>query len=304
MSVKAVIPLYLQGKDVFVLIPCVRTPLKQCKKDDLRMSYSNYYAASQLFHGSVSSIMGTQLDVLMVGGEPLLLTGIWNELEAEVRRLDRMLNRFDPQSEVARINRDAAHFPVVPDLELWSLLVDCKRYHARTGGYFDITLGNFNQVLLNEADQSVYFFSETLHIDLGGIGKGYALLKMREMLERNGVRKALVNFGNSSILALGTHPCGEYWPVGLDNPYTKERVADLKLSNTSLSTSGNMPSHPCHIINPHTGLYTEERRMVSVIADDPVAAEVLTTTLMIAGEEQIQAIADKFEVHEKHLYKL
>ncbi len=72
-------------------------------------------------------------------------------------------------------------------------------------------------------------------------------------------------------LPVGSHPCGDYWPVGLDNPYTKERVADLKLCDSSLSTSGNMPSHPRHIINPQTGHYVEDRRMVSVIADDPVA---------------------------------
>lgn len=268
------------------------------------MSYSNYYAASQLFHGSMSSIMGTQLDVLLVGDQPELLSAVWNEMETEVKRLDKLLSRFEPESEISRINNEAGHYPVSVNDEVWGILQDCKRYYAWTDGYFDITIGNFNQVLLNEADKSIFFFSETLHLDLGGMGKGYALQNMREILVRHHIKQALVNFGNSSVLAIGSHPCGDYWPVGLDNPYTRERVADLKLCDSSLSISGNMPSHPRHIINPLTGQYVEDRRMVSIIADNPVVAEVLTTTFMIVDETRIPAISDKFDIHEKHLYKL
>lgn len=268
------------------------------------MSYSNYYAASQLFHGSMSSVMGTQLDVLMIGGEPRLLAEIWNEIEIEVKRLDKMLSRFDSESEVSQINREAGHFPVTVNDELWKILLDCRRYYEDTEGYFDITIQHFNQILFNETEQSIFFFSETMYMDLGGYGKGYALSKIKEILVRNNISKALVNFGNSSVLAVGSHPCGEYWPVGLDNPYTKERVAELKLRDNSLSTSGNMPSHPQHIVNPHTGKYAEGRKMVSVIAKDPVIAEILTTALMVAGDEQVQTISDKFDIYEKHLYKL
>lgn len=84
--------------------------------------------------------------------------------------------------------------------ELWNILLNCKRYNELTEGYFDITLQGFDQVLLTEEDKSIFFFSESLHIDLGGYGKGYALAKIRELLEENGIGKALVNFGNSSVL--------------------------------------------------------------------------------------------------------
>lgn len=268
------------------------------------MSYSNYYAASGLFHGSMSSIMGTQFDILMVGRDACLLGTVWEQVEAEVRRLDKMLNRFDPESEVARVNREAGHYPVTVSEELWEIVQDCKRYHELTEGCFDITLQGFSQVLLTEEERSVFFLSESLHIDLGGYGKGYALAKVRELLKENGVGKALVNFGNSSVLAVGTHPCGDYWPVGVDNPYTKERMADLKLCDSSLSTSGNMPAHPRHIVNPHTGAFVEERKMVSVVARDPVVAEILTTAFMIADEARIPAIASHFDLNEKHIYKL
>lgn len=269
------------------------------------MSYSNYYAASGLFHGSLSSIMGTRLDVLMVGGDPYLLGEAWEKIEAEVRRLDKMLNRFDAESEVSSVNREAGHYPVTVSDELWRILQDCRRYNELTDGYFDITLQDgFDKLLLTEKDKSVFFFSESLHIDLGGYGKGYALAKIRQIMEEESIANALVNFGNSSVLAVGTHPCGAYWPVGLDNPFTKEHVADLQLRDSSLSTSGNMPSHPRHIVDPHTGMFVEEKKMVSVVAKDPVVAEVLTTAFMVAGDERIPEIASRFDIYEKHVYKL
>ena len=76
------------------------------------MAYSNYYAASGLFHGSMSSVMGTQFDILMVGNDPRLLGTVWEKVESEVQRLDKMLNRFDPESEVSFVNREAGHYPV------------------------------------------------------------------------------------------------------------------------------------------------------------------------------------------------
>ena len=90
----------------------------------------------------------------------------------------------------------------------------------------------------------------------------------------------------------------------LDNPFTKERIADLKLSDSSLSISGNMPSHPRHIVNPHTGTFVEDKKMVSVVAKDPVVAEILTTAFMICGDERVPVIASQFDIYEKHVYKL
>ena len=252
----------------------------------------------------MASVMGTQFDILMVGADSVLLSRVWEAIETEVKRLDKLLSRFDEASEVSRVNREAAHYPVAVSEELWQILQDCKRYHALTDGLFDITLQGFSQVLLSEKDRSVFFFSESLHVDLGGIGKGYALTRIRELLEKNGVEKALVNFGNSSVLAVGSHPLGDYWPVGVDNPFTKEHMADLKLRDTSLSVSGNMPSHPRHIVNPLTGKFVEAKKMVSVVAKDPVVAEVLTTAFMVADEERIPIIVSRFDIVEKQVYKL
>ena len=268
------------------------------------MSYSNYYTSSGLFHGSMSSVMGTQFDILMIGDEPAKLTVIWGKIQEEIKRLDKMLNRFDKESEVSKLNQTACIYPLVVSEELWRILQDCKCFFEWTKGYFDISLQGFEQILLNEDEHSAFFLSDLLKIDFGGYGKGYALSKVEALLKNNGIDKALVNFGNSSILAVGKHPCGDFWPVSLENPYTKSIVANVKLCDSSLSVSGNMPSHLCHIINPRTGKFIEERKMVSVVAKDPIVAEVLTTTLMIAEEASIPDIVSHFDIYEKNIYLL
>lgn len=269
------------------------------------MSYSNYYKSSGLFHGSLSAIMGTQLDVLLFGAYPDRLSRLWEELVADVRRLEGMLNRFSPDSEISRLNRDARQAPVLLSDEMWRIVVDCKRYYIQTDGFFDITLRDFNAVFLSASDKSVFFTEGNLSFDFGGYAKGYALKHMRQLIAREGLERALVNFGNSSVLAVGTHPRGESWKVGIDNPYIPgKQIGQVELRDTSLSTSGNMPSHPRHILNPFTGEYVTERKMVSVVAGDPVDAEVLTTVLMIAGADKIPGIVSKFNIKEKHMYIL
>lgn len=268
------------------------------------MSYSNYYAVSGLFHGAMSGVMGTRLDLLMTGADPCNLGELWGKVESEVLRLDKMLNRFDPASEVAMLNRDAVSAPVPVGEELWAILQDCKYYHGVTDGYFDVTLQDFGRIVFRDEDKSVFFSSGSLHIDLGGYGKGYALVKIRGLLEEYGIGRALVNFGNSSVLAVGAHPYGAYWPVSLEDPFTKERVADLQLLDSSLSVSGNTPSHPRHIVNSYTGEFVEGRKMVAVVAKDPVVAEVLTTTFMIVDDKRMSGIISRFDIDEKQIYKL
>jgi len=260
-------------------------------------SYSNYYESSKMLHGSLLNLMGTRLDALLIGAEQAQSIQIWSIIEEEVKRLDKMLNKYDEESELSAINRQAVHFPVFVNDELWSILLDCLKYHHLTMGYFDISLKDFSKVCLNIADHTVHFKDDAIQLDLGGYAKGYALERIKAFLNASGITQAFLNFGNSSVLALGSHPHGENWIVGINDPYHPEKiVGTIELYDNAMSTSGNMPQRPEHIVDPHTGIYSKERKIISVATKNAIDAEALTTSLMVAGKEAEQKILSHFNI--------
>ena len=259
------------------------------------MPYFNYYKKSKLFHGSAINIMGTRLDVIMIGEEPIL-SDVWMQIIRETEELHNMFNRFDAASEISHINREAAIHPVELNGKFWEILIDIKKYHQLTQGYFDVSLSNFNGVILDNNRRTVTFAVKDISLDFGGYAKGYALEQIRTIMLQTGVTQAFVNFGNSSILALGAHPNGKWWGVGVENPFLPgQQLKTYELCNQSLSTSGNTAQHKEHIINPRFGKYTAERKLVSVVSENAVETEVLSTALMVADETTISAIKKTFK---------
>lgn len=264
-----------------------------------------FYESSNLLHGSLPYIMGTRLDALILNVGEAEAKAIWERMSGEIIRLDGLLNKFDPESELSFINRQAYETPVPVCDELWNILLDCELYHKLSLGYFDITLKDFRQIYLDKEEHTLRFLEEGIQLDLGGYAKGYALEKIRDILQREKCFQALINFGNSSILGLGTHPYGENWSIGIPNPYIlQENLGTMLLKNTAMSTSGNMPTHAKHILDPHTGLYSEKRRVVSVSSANAIEAEILSTTLMVADKENIPEILSHFQINQYLLFDL
>jgi thiamine biosynthesis lipoprotein len=245
--------------------------------------------------------MGTRLDALLFGEEPAALERLCCGMEAEIRRVERLLNRFDPESALYQVNRDAVIYPVGMAEELWTVLQDCRRYYEWTEGCFDITRGCFDGAEFDDANRTV-FLKGRAGFDFGGYGKGYALRQIRRLLEAEKVTRALINFGDSSILAAGTHPHGDCWPVGIDHPCTGERMGVMRLRDCSLSVSGNRPAQPAHIVDPETGACVTGWKTVAAVAADPVDAEALTTALMVATPDKVEKIVNRFSIIEYKIY--
>ena len=144
-------------------------------------------------------------------------------------------------------------------------------YKHRTGGLFDISKGD-------------------RELDFGGFAKGYLLKELKSVLPQGGIKSAFVDFGGSSILAAGRHPYGDCWKVGVRDPFSGGVVREIELKDQSMSTSGNSPGYSGHIINPATGMQVEGRKMVTVISEDPLEAEVLSTAAMVAGAEALHRL--------------
>lgn len=225
--------------------------------------------------------MGTRFDVILRGDEFEHLDAVAVAMLEEVQRLDGVLSRFDPRSEIARINREAAHHPVKVDREVFALLEQCEQARLMTDGYFDVTLGA--SLLLDVERCTVQFPKPDVAIDLGGIGKGYALDCGREIVRRFHVERALLQGGTSSVLAIGE----DTWPVDVRHPLRFDQiVARLELANCGLSCSAIRHAHQMEsdVLNPLTQTPLDGNSACVVLAATATTAEIFSTALLAMGE--------------------
>ncbi len=265
------------------------------------MRYSNYYSSSGLYHISLPCLMGTRLDALLFGKDDKYLEKVWSEAEAALFCLEKKITRFGAESEVSKINHEAQFTAVQLSEELWNIFRDCERYYENTGHYFDITLSDFGKIIIMEESRSILFNEYGLSLDFGGYAKGYALRYLQQHFAEAGITRALVNFGNSSVLALGTHPYGNHWSIGVENPFNGEQLTTIELCDTALSVSGNTPLKPQHIVSPRAGRVAENPKMAVVVSDNPLDAEVLTTAWIASQEQQEPQWMKKFDLKQKYI---
>jgi len=230
-----------------------------------------YSQEGRIAHGHIERVMGTRFDMVIPDIAESAARMIWDEMCSWLERSDALLDRFDADSEVARLN---AGLQSPPSDRLSEWIETGEGYSVRTMGLFSIKAGGM--------------------LDFGGLAKGVAVRHAKELLLSRGVLDAYVDFGGSSILGLGHHPYGPEWKVSLTDPFGGGVLRELGLRDMAMSTSGNTPGYIGHIVNPLTGEKCLSRRLVCVLADDPVDAEVLSTAFMIASPEQKNKLSDSF----------
>lgn len=262
-----------------------------------------YYAEESMFHGFIPHVMGTRLDILIIHPELPLLNLLWEDITDELKRLDKILNRFDAASEVSKLNNRARQNSVSVSAELEDILRTCQYYYEKTLHFFDITLSDFSQIQIHD-NQNISFGSSSVTLDFGGFAKGYALKKIQEILLRRNIENAFVDFGNSSIMGIGHHPYGDCWKVSLQNPYNQQTLDYFRLAGKALSTSGNTEQYSGHIINPLTGSYNKQKKVTSILSDNPLDAEILSTVWMIADDRQREQIKANFKDIKGTIYTL
>lgn len=261
----------------------------------------------QVYQNTASS-MGTRFNLLLPGIDKLEGDQRFSLCLQELNRLENMLSCYIPTSEISFLNNQAIKAPIKVNDELFAILNSCLNYYKLTQNTFDISLGNIidkqernlideigaDKVLLNDKDKTVQFASAQIKLNLGGFGKGYALSKVKDLLIKLGITSAFISFGESSVYCIGKHPHGDYWPVGIQDFYQKDKSIDtLKLVDQSISTSGNMEVND-HIINPENGKIVTGKKLITVKCNSPLDAEVLSTALMVAEKDQLQKILNHF----------
>ncbi len=256
---------------------------------------------SQLLYSWFTS-MHTRVDILLHGqNEKYIQYEITNLIHDELKRLEKLANFYD-DSELSRINNEAAKHLVKVSPELFEILSFCLSAHKRTFGCFDIAIHSDNYdkdtihaISLSAEDRTIFFSREGVRINLSGCLKGYALERIRNILNNNGQENALINLGNSSVLALGNHPYGEGWKVGFGNGMTSGSGEDeVWLFNECLTTSGNDSEERMHIIDPCNGKLVDGHRQVAVVTNSGMEGEILSTALFVVLIEQREELLKCF----------
>lgn len=268
-----------------------------------------------------------------------------------VARLEDQLTVYRDTSEVAQVNRDAGSRPIAVEEGLFELLRRAAQLSADTGGAFDITAGRLSKVWgfyrrqgqmpspaevaealatigsrhlqLEPAGRTVQFLQHGLELNLGAIGKGYALDRAADSLSSAGVHDFLIHGGNSSVLARGSRKSVEVgvrnpeqeaessplpaprsalgWSVGLRHPLKPDvRLAEFTLCNQALGTSGSgtqffhyQGKRYGHIIDPRSGWPADQVLSATVIAPTAEQADAISTALYVMGLDAAQEFCSR-----------
>jgi thiamine biosynthesis lipoprotein len=233
----------------------------------------------------------------------------------ELDRLEAELSKFIENSDVSRINNLTANQALTVGSDTFECLELCTRLYAETNGAFDVTVGSFmdcwlgdDKMLrrpsdeqldiarrrtgmrlleLDQANVAVRLLGEAVSIDLGGVGKGYAVDKMAGLLSEWSIDAALIHAGYSSVFALGSPPDIEGWPVTMSNPADRRQtLACLYLGDRAVSGSGLQKGQ--HIIDPRRARPVEDSLAAWALTGDVATADALSTAFMIMSPDEVK----------------
>jgi len=260
--------------------------------------------------------MGAVFEVSIAGQDAeYARQAAWAALD-EMDRLEAELSRFRPASDVSRISGLAAGQSVRVGAATMECLQLAAKVGAETGGAFDVTIGRLyalwvsnngprpepsaaelaaarrctgmSNLAIDEADRSVGVRSDGVSVDLGGIGKGFALDRMVEILRDWGITSALVNGGQSSVRAIGSAPAGTGWSVGLRDPEKEgASIGSVRLKDRALSAS-SLPKGKPHIIDPRTGRPASTNLGSWAAAGSAALSDALSTAFFVLSPAEVE----------------
>jgi len=212
----------------------------------------------------------------------------------ELDRLEALLSRFTQTSDIRRINNLPAGLSVCVSEETFECLRLCEKLYKQTGGAFDITYLSETagrQLQLDKKQFTVRRPDEKVIVDLGGIGKGFALDKMGRLLREWDIESFLLDAGHSTIYAFGSTAHKKDFTFTIKNPVDNKTITTVQLKNRAVSCS-SVQLKP-HIIDPRTKKVVEDKIAVWVCAPDAAAADALSTAFMVMSPQKIKEYCSK-----------
>ena len=259
--------------------------------------------------------MGTMFDIVAYHSPRDAAERAIDLAMAEIVRLDNVMSHFKSESDLSRLNREGRDGFVAVDASLYDVVRQSIEFAQQSNGRFDVTIAPLLRVWRQAREEGrtpsdaevnaarrcvgadkvetrepnrIRYREQCVEIDLGGIGKGYAVERAIAILKREGIDHALVNAGGSSIAAIGAPPGRSGWPVHLG----ADRAGQpLLLRDESLSTSQQDRGH---IIDPTIAGPARDERAVSVIARSATIADALSTTLLMCSMDDARRLLARF----------
>ena len=287
----------------------------------LAFAYDDPQPAAAFVHKK-KYIMGTVYEIVAYDASPERASAAIDRALEEIARLDRVMSNYKPESDLSRLNRNGHFHPETVSPDLYEAIRDALEYSRLSDGQFDITVAplvdlwkaalgggkvptaeeqeklrecvGYQKIQLQPPDR-VRFHSSCMRIDLGSIGKGYAVDRAVDILRSEGITSALVNAGESTIYGVGAPPGKAAWLVHLRDP-SKKVDPQVWLCDNSVSTSEQTPPSLLgndtagHIIDPETGRPLETAYALSIVARTGTASDALSTTLLLVGPEKGKSI--------------
>jgi thiamine biosynthesis lipoprotein len=287
--------------------------------------------------------MATRFELVLHGENPVALRAAGEEALGEIERLEEQLSLFRPGSEIAHVNARAAQGPVRVTPPVFALLHRAQRLHQESGGAFDITIAplvrcwgfmggsghlpdpdelaearacvGMSLVYLDPGDFTVRFARPGVMLDLGAIGKGYAIERAAEVLRDAGVGSALLHGGTSSVQALGHPPDAACWKIAIEHPQAGAGsrplppgsgpaaaapglLATVPLCNAAMSVSAVWgKSFQAegqtfgHVLDPRTGQPVTGAVLAAVVLPAATETDALSTALLTLGGDGHDQIA-------------
>lgn len=266
-----------------------------------------------------AKLMGNRFEIGIVHGKESEAHKLIEAAIAEIGRIEAVFTTFRDDSLTNRINAQAGIEPVEVTQEFFDLVARSLRISALTQGAFDISYGsidkslwnfdlnmtalpdaqtarqavgliNYQNIVLNADNQTVFLKQRGMRIGFGGIGKGYAADRAKQLLQAEGVQSGVIN-ASGDLNTWGKQANGQHWTIGVANPHNPNTaIAKLKISGMAVATSGNYEKFVniegkrySHTINPKTGLPTSGIKSVTILAPTAELADALATPVMVMG---------------------
>ncbi len=276
--------------------------------------------------------MGTVFEATIYAADKYVAEKAFNDVFQEINRLDYLMSNYKKKSVLSELNNDASTEPTDCNKELASIIEQSIQYSDITDGAFDITIGplmkkwgffkkkgripgkeelesalesvSYKNIIIEEKTikslaknpvtvKTVFFKNPETQIDLGGIGKGYAVDRAISVLKLNGINSALINFAGN-IYTFGTPPGKNSWVIGLQHPRESEGLlGTFEIKDKAVSTSGDYENfftiegkRYSHIIDPRTGNPVKGIVSVTIVTGNATRADALSTGIFVLGLEK------------------